>query len=226
MAVGGWGTFMPYLADCRLDFTVLVVLVFMQARILISSGIALTLIWSGVAAVRAYTDAYVSSPEKVMALIEAAPWRVKGSKPSAGDRQQFLDQVADSAAKLTFYQRTKLRDDHQEDIAFFYMELTDSERQWMAEKTVEPFYKTVLKAFNAMPVDERRKIINGTRMQMRKDGRDIGGLERMAQRDPEFWERMATEGISTTYESASSEEKLILGPLLEELQRRVQGLRR
>jgi hypothetical protein len=134
--------------------------------------------------------------------------------------------AADAAAKLTFYQRNKLREENQEDIALFYLDLTDAERQWMAEKTVEPFYKTVLKAFNAMSVDERKKIITGTRQQMRKDGKDIGGLERAAQADPKFWDRMAEEGIGTTYEKASSEEKLMLGPLMEELQRRVQGLRR
>lgn len=198
----------------------------MQARIWISTFIALVLIWAGVALVRAYTDGYVSSPEKVMALIEAAPWREKGAKVDGATRRQHLEKVAESAAKLTFGQRTTLRDEHQEDLAFFYMDLTDAERQWMAEKTVEPFYKTVLKAFNAMSVEERRKMVTNTRVQMRKDGRDIGGLERVTQADPKFWDRIAEEGIATTYEKASSEQKLMLGPLLEELQRRVQGIRR
>ena len=199
---------------------------FRQPRILIPMVIALIAIWSGVFFVRSMTDEYVSSPEKVMELIESAPWRVKGAKVDSGTRRQHLEKVADSAAKLTFSQRNALRDEHQEDIAFFYMDLTDAERQWMAEKTVEPFYKTVLKAFNAMTVDDRRKMINNTRQQMRRDGRDIGALEKRLQQDPKFWDRMAEEGIGKTYESATAEEKLMLGPLLEELQRRVQGLRR
>jgi DNA invertase Pin-like site-specific DNA recombinase len=106
------------------------------------------------------------------------------------------------------------------------MELTDPERQWMAQKTVEPFYQTVLKAFNAMTKEDRRRIITSTRQQMKRDGRDIGGLERVVQEDPEFWDRMAEEGIGSTYESASPEQRLMMGPLMEELQRRVQGLRR
>ncbi len=199
---------------------------FRQPRILIPTILALLAIWGGVSIVRSMTDAYVSSPEKVMELMDTAPWRAKGAKVDAGTRQQHLDKVANSAAMLTFAQRTALRDEHQEDIAMFYLDLTDSERQWMAQKTVEPFYKIVLKAFNTMPVEERRKIINGTRQQMKRDGRDIGGLERLVQDDPKFWDRMAEEGIGTTYEKATPEHKLLLGPLLEELQRRVQGFRR
>jgi hypothetical protein len=198
----------------------------MQLRILIPTFLALAVIWAGVTAVLAWTDDYVSTPEKVMELMDAAPWRKDGSKVDSGTRRQHLERVANSAAKLSFYQRVKLREDHQEDLALFYLDLTDAERQWMAEKTVEPFFKVVLKAFNAMSVEERRKIITSTRAQMRKDGRDIGALERITQADPKFWDRMAEEGIGSTYEKASAEEKLILGPLMEELQRRVQGLRR
>ena len=199
---------------------------FRQPRILIPTVIALITIWAGVFFVRSMTDQYVSSPEKVMELIDNAPWRAKGAKVDASARRQHLEKIADSAAKLTFAQRTALRDEHQEDIAFFYMDLTDAERQWMAEKTVEPFYKTVLKAFNAMTVDDRRKMINTTRQQMRRDGRDIGALEKRVQQDPKFWDRIAEEGIANTYEQATPEEKLMLGPLLEELQRRVQGIKR
>lgn len=197
-----------------------------QPRILIPTVLALIAIWCGVFLVRAYTDEYVSTPEKVMELINAAPWRTKGAKVDSGTRQQHLDKVAEAAAKLTFSQRSQLREENQEDIAFFYMELTDSERQWMAQKTVEPFYQTVLKAFNAMTKEDRRKIITSTRQQMKRDGRDIGTLEKVVQEDPQFWDRMAEEGIGSTYEKATPEQKLLLGPLMEELQRRVQGIRR
>jgi len=197
----------------------------MQPRILIWSSLALAVIWAGVAIVRSYTEDYVSSPEKVMELINASPWK-SNPKADTVTRRAHLEKIADSAAKLTFSERAALREEHQEDIGFFYMELTEPERQWMAQKTVEPFYQTVLKAFNAMPVEDRRKIINNTRQQMRKDGRDIGALERMSATDPKFWDRMAEEGIAGTYESASAEQKLMLAPLLEELQRRVQSLKR
>lgn len=197
-----------------------------QPRILIPTVLALIAIWSGVFLVRAYTDEYVSTPEKVMELINSAPWRKSSNKVDSGTRQQHLDKVAEAAAKLTFSQRTRLREENQEDIAFFYVELTDSERQWMAQKTVEPFYQTVLKAFNAMTKEDRRKIITSTRQQMKRDGRDIGTLEKVVQEDPQFWDRMAEEGIGSTYERATPEQKLMMGPLMEELQRRVQGIRR
>ncbi len=197
-----------------------------QPRILIPSAVALIAIWTAVFAVRGYTDEYVSTPEKVIALINAAPWRTGNPQADRSTRQAHLDLVAESAAKLTFAQRTRLREEHQEDIAFFYMELTEPERQWMAQKTVEPFYQTVLKAFNAMTKEDRLRIITNTRQQMKRDGRDIGGLERIVKDDPDFWDRMAEEGIATTYEKATPEQRLMMGPLMEELQRRVQGLRR
>lgn len=197
-----------------------------QPRILIPSAIALVAIWIGVFAVRAYTDDFVSTPEKVMELINTAPWRTGNLNADRSTRQAHLDRVAESAAKLTFSQRTRLREEFSEDIAFFYMELTEPERQWMAQKTVEPFYQTVLKAFNAMTKEERRSIITKTRQQMKRDGRDIGGLERVVQEDPQFWDRMAEEGIGSTYENATPEQRLMMGPLMEELQRRVQGIRR
>lgn len=197
-----------------------------QPRILIPSVIALIAIWCGVFAVRGYTDEYVSTPEKVMELMNAAPWRNGNANADRSTRQAHLDRVAESAAKLTFSQRTRLREEHQEDIAFFYMELTETERQWMVQKTVEPFYLTVLKSFNVMTKEDRLRILTSTRRQMKQDGRDIGGLERVVKDDPDFWDRMAEEGIATTYEKATPEQRLMMGPLMEELQRRVQGIRR
>jgi hypothetical protein len=195
----------------------------MQLSIWIPTAIALALIWSGVAAVMHMTDDYVATPEQVIELIKASPWRVSGAKPDQATRRQHLEKIANRAALLSSEQRNEMRSEGGEEIALFYMDLTKEEQQWFAQKTVEPFYEIVLKSFNAMSQDERRKMINTTRAQLKKDGKDMSALE---QTDPELWERMAKEGISSSYEKADSATKLMMGPLLEEMQRRVQFLRR
>jgi hypothetical protein len=169
------------------------------------------------------TSDYVSSPEKVIELIKASPWRSAGNKPDQPTRQQHLEKVAEAASLLTPEQRNELRTEGDTEIALFYMDLTEAEQQWFAQKTVEPFYQVVLKSFNAMNAEERRKIINGARQQMKREGKDVSELER---KDPQIWQRLGNEGFSTSYEKADPATKLLMGPLLEELQRRVQFMRR
>jgi HD-GYP domain-containing protein (c-di-GMP phosphodiesterase class II) len=195
----------------------------MRLAIWIPAFIVIALVWGGVAFVMRMTEDYVSDPDEVLALIQESPWRKDGAKVDTATRKQHLEKVATAASLLTSDQRNELRAEHSEDIALFYMDLSKDEQQWFAQKTVEPFYAVVLKAFNAMSEEERRKLIGSARQQMRREGRDTSELEKI---QPDLWEKLAKEGVSSSYEKADSATRLMMGPLLEELQRRVQFMRR
>ena len=195
----------------------------MQLGIWLPALFCIALLWSGVAAVMQLTEDYVSSPEKVVELLQTAPWRKPGSQPDAPSRRAYLEKIAQSAGLMSAEQRDELRADHGEELALFYLDLSPEEQQWFAQKTVEPFYQAVWKAFNAISPDERRKIISSARQRMKRSGKDLSELE---QADPQIWERLAQDGLGSSYDKADARTKLLMGPLLEELQRSVQFMRR
>jgi hypothetical protein len=195
----------------------------MRLTIWVPTALILLAIWAAVGTVMRLTDAYVSTPEQILELIKASPWRKTGARPDPATRRQHLEKIASAAALLTPEQRDEMRSEGEAEMALLYMDLTEEEQQWFAQKTVEPFYQIVLKAFNSMSEEERRKILASTRQAMKREGKDTSELE---QRDPKLWERLAKEGFSTSYDQADSTTKLMMGPLLEELQRRVQFMRR
>ena len=197
----------------------------MRPSILIPTFVALAIIWSGVAVVMQVTDKYIVTPEKVMALVNDAPWK-GGKKPRPDVRKAFLQKVADSVNKLDFEGQRRMREDGRNATEDFFFDLTEEERKWFVSQTVEKQFQQVMKTFKAMSLEERKKMLNISRADMRKNGRDVESLDGLIKENEKAFEIMTEQGIGDYYSQGSDKRKLQLAPLLSELQSRMLGGRR
>ena len=192
----------------------------MRASILIPTIVALVLAWSGVAVVRHVTEPYIITPEKVIALLKAAPWK-NGRKPAPAERKAFLESVVANVNKLTFDGQRHLRDEGRNETEDFVLDLTEAERKWFVAQTVERRFQAVMKSFKVMSLDERRKVINGAKNDMRKNDRGVESLDGLVKDDEKAFENIIAQGIGEYYEKGDDKRKLQLAPLLSEMQTRM-----
>ena len=108
----------------------------MRASILIPAAIALAVIWIAVGVVLHVTEPYVVTPEKILALVQQAPWK-GGKKPGTAERKAFLEKVVEQITRLDLEQARRMRDDGQAATEDFFMDLTDGEQKWFVAQTVE-----------------------------------------------------------------------------------------
>lgn len=198
----------------------------MRLSLLVPAAIALGCIWAGLAIVMSFTEDYISSPEKILRMVNNAPWR-NGKKPSPAERKQYLDELAKFYVMLDMEQRGRLREaDTKGETMFFLAELTDSERKDYLAKILEAQFQPLMKAWPHISKEERRKILGASRSEMRRQGRDTTSLEKLAEGDGGVFDKIVEEGISEYYQGGDDNRKINLAPLMEELQARVQGIRR
>ena len=192
----------------------------MRASILIPTLVALALSWSGVAVVRHVTEPHIITPEKIIALLKAAPWK-NGRKPAPAERKAFLESVVANVNKLTFDGQRHLRDEGRNETEDFVLDLTEDERKWFVAQTVERRFQAVMKAFKVMSLDERRKVINGAKNDMHKNDRGVESLDGLVKDDEKAFENIIAQGIGEYYEKGDDKRKLQLAPLLSEMQTRM-----
>ncbi len=197
----------------------------MRPSILIPTFVALAIIWSGVAVVMQVTDPYIVTPEKVLALVNNAPWK-GGKKPRPDERKAFLQKVADCVNKLDFEGQRRMREEGRNATEDFAFDLTEEERKWFVSQTVEKQFQQVMKTFKAMSVEERKKMLNLSRADMRRNNRDVESLDGLIKEDEKAFEIMTEQGIGEYYQKGNDKRKVLLAPLLGELQARMLGGRR
>ncbi len=194
-------------------------------RIWLTAAGCLLLIWSAVAWVMKETDHLVSWPEKVMDLATAAPW-LDGTESTYEQRQQHLDRVITNLNRLDAPQKRRLREDGQEVLDRFFASLSEEEQKEYVDRTVDPYLSSLEQALKLLPEEERKRLVT----RMRNDLKTLRGKspdgERLGDQDREFMESLVAEDPVLFLREAPMKTKMELAPLLEDMQARIQGLRR
>lgn len=194
----------------------------MNQRFLLFSLVTILLIWGVVAAVFNTTGDHASSPQKVLKLMNASPWL--HSRPTGdADRQQHLGKIIAQINRLDFDQRRELRQHEQESTRPFFDSLTEAEKNRFLQETVEAHFKSVMKAFNQMSQEERRRLVQQARNDLRRNRAEGQNMEQLHQQDDAAFKTMVDKGLSAYYQEASVETKMDLAPYLEEMQQRLRG---
>lgn len=197
----------------------------MSSRALLVTLLALVAIWGAVAAVMNATDKHTSTPEKVLNLMAGASWLQEGASDlSEAERRKQMEATIAQMNLLDFDQRRQMREDGQDVSDRYFNSLSKEEKSYFLEQTVEQHFKSVMKAFNAMSPDDRRKAVERARADMKRNQGDQRGMERMQKEDAQAFEKMVEKGMGAYYEEASAETKMDLAPLLEEMQQRLRSL--
>ena len=183
---------------------------------------SLVLIWAGVAAVLRVTEKHTSTPEKVNALMATAPW-LEGPPATDEARKKYLADIIANVNRLDFDQRRSMREDGRDVSQRFFDSLTKEERARFLEETVEQHFKSVMKAFNQMPREERQKLVKQAMTDMNRNQPDGRNMDRLKQDDEKVYEKVVEKGLGAYYEDASAETKMDLAPLMEQMQQRLRG---
>jgi hypothetical protein len=185
----------------------------------------LAALWSAVALVMHETDDLVSWPGKVQELVENAPW-LAGEQLSDEKRRGYLARVITNYQRLDVGQRKSLREDAQEALDKFFASLSEEEQKVYVNRTIEPLFEVIDRGLKVMPVEDRKRLVT----RMRGDLKNLRGGnaegDRLAEQDRKFMEDLMAEDPLLFLRDASVKQKLELAPVLEDMQSRVQGLRR
>jgi len=183
---------------------------------------SLVLIWAAVAAVLRATERHTSTPEKVNALMATAPW-LDGPPVSDEARTKYLNDIIANVNRLDFDQRRTMREEGRDVGQRFFDSLNKEERARFLEETVEQHFKSVMKAFNQMPREERQRLVKQSMADMNRNQPDGRNMDRLKRDDEEVFEKVVEKGLGAYYEDASAETKLDLAPLMEQMQQRLRG---
>lgn len=173
----------------------------------------LVAIWLVAGGVVWLTRAVRPTPESVSAYIDRHPI---GNLP-APEREKVIAHVAAQFNRLNFEQRQelrKLRTDHR-----FLEQMSPAERQRFLDLTLPEGFRQLMLALNKMDPEKRRKLVQKVLDDMEKEYPTQ--RERI---DDQAIQKIISQGMDSFYQDASADVKLEFAPVIEQLQRSVQGL--
>jgi hypothetical protein len=188
-----------------------------RQRPILLAIIALVVIWAlAIAGYEIAKHAKVT-PEKVRAYIASVDF----NHLSAADREAALRKLAAMLNALSLEERRSLRLNR---LAWFN-EMTDAEKSEFLEATLPTGFKQMLSAFEEMPADKRKKVVDQAVKQMQNareklaaDGQAPSSGTNGEVLSPELQEKVTKIGLQSFYSHSSAETKAELAPLLEEMQ--------
>ena len=196
----------------------------MNLRALLVTVSALVLIWTAVAAVMRATESRTSTPEKVLNLMNTAPW-LDGKEISDAGRKKRLDDIIDQVNHLDYDQQHMMEQDSDREIRKrFHESLTKNEQQRFIQETVEHHFRSVMKAFNKMTREDRQHIIDQAMKDMDRNPEGRTNMEKLKEEDQKVFDTVVEKGLSAYYQDANTQTKLDLEPLMERMQARLQSM--
>ena len=199
------------------------------------------LVWAGVALVGAWLLAWggfswARGAKPTAAKVASYLRSTRLSGLSGETRARALQRLAELLNGLPPEERRKARMERMWQP--WFAEMTDEERGTFIEATAPSAFKQMLAAFEEMPVERRRRTVDEALKRLR-EARDEAaanaetgaGGESGAEDDgaappvlsEELRERITKIGLQTYYAQSSARTKAEMAPLLEELQRMMEG---
>jgi hypothetical protein len=196
--------------------------------------IFVTCTWTAVAVVMWSTEDQVSSPEKVMALMQAAPW-LENPNLNDGIRSAYLEQVIASQNLLDFSERRDFREGGETVMKSFFDSLSEAEQHRYADGTVEQHLKKVIAFLEQMSPETRKSI--AARLRRETGGRGDKPKEKEGSGPSSSGgaqagsvegdlDEMIGFGLEMQYRDAKPIKKLEMAQMLENMQAFLQGFRR
>ena len=178
---------------------------------------AIVVIW--LLAITGYTIAQntIVTADKVRAYVASVNL---GGLPATG-RAQALERLTTMLRAMSPEQRQEVRLDR---TAYrWFDQMTDAEKKAFIEATMPANFKQMLSAFEQLPPDRQRRMLEQTFRQLRATGGGLPpGANGFPQFNPDMLITMRTDGLSNAYSQSSAETQVELAPVLEELQRVMQ----
>ena len=158
------------------------------------------------------------TPESLRRYVETHP--LEGQSES--ERAKRIEAVADQVNGLEFEARQQMRGGRRLDD--FFKSLTPPEQTRFLDLTLPGGFKQMMEAFNKMEPEKRKKFVDKALEEMKQhEGEEPP--PGMPEKLDANAEKMINQGLKSFYSEASAETKMDLSPLLEQMQKNLQGLR-
>lgn len=140
-------------------------------------------------------------------------------------RAKMLKELADKLNRLSAGERRRVRLGRVPERLFNQM--TEQEKGDFIDATMPTGFKQMLGSFEQLPEDKRKRAIETAvkRMRSRRDGDPLGDGPPgdRPQVSEDLQKRIVAVGLQTFYKESSAQTKAEVAPLLEELQRAMEG---
>jgi hypothetical protein len=173
-------------------------------------------IWLVVAGIIHWAHSAKPTPEKLIGYVSAHP--VDGRSPA--QRGKVIDAVAEQMNQLEYEQRRDIRVNRRLDA--FFKSLTPPEQDRFLDLTIPAGYKQMMEAFNKMAPEKRKLMVVKAMEQIKERAID----EAQPNMEDPHVRKMIDQGFQSFYSDASAETKLDLAPLIEQIQKNLQGFGR
>ncbi len=189
-------------------------------RFLIWAVASLAGIWLATWAGHRLIESRRTTAEKVRAYVE----KVDISTLKDAPRAKALKSLEDKLNALSYEERQRLRAERL--VNGWLAQMTEPEKEQFIEATMPTGFRQMITAFEQLPDDKRRKVIDDALKNLRTQNiRPAGGGAAKGDPNssplisPELEARIRTIGLSELLSKSSAQTKAEVAPLLEELQR-------
>jgi hypothetical protein len=139
---------------------------------------------------------------------------------SAAERERIMRELADRLNQLEYEQRQQVRMTRRLDS--FFRTLTPEERMKFLDLTAPAGFHQMMEAFNKMEPAKRKAFVDRALTQMKERGEEGGAPP--STDDPNV-KKIVEHGLRAFYSDASADTKMDLAPLIEQMQKNLQGFR-
>lgn len=198
-----------------------------QQRFIIGAVAAIVGIWLLAIVGHWYLESLKMTSEKVRAYMESVDF----AHLTGTARAKTLKDLEDKLNALSYEERQKLRLQHM--IDEWFNEMTEAEKEQFVEATMPTGIKQMISAFEQLPDDKRRRLIDNTLKNLREAKARGSGMQTGTNSvpngtnsvviSPELEAKMRSLGLQTFYSQSSAETKAEVAPVLEEMQRQMQN---
>lgn len=194
----------------------------MKIKSWVFAALAMAVLWAGAFAIMKWIRSRAMDAEKVALYAQSADLDRLG----LSGRTEFLEGLADRMNRLDFEERQKLQ--ARRELEPLFRQMTEEERLQLLEQTLPEGFKQLMESLNKMSPEQRQRLVQRG-LQNLKDAEkryaenpeDRPGR----QMDDATLQRFTQKGFESYLENASSETKMDMAPLLEQIQMNLQGLR-
>jgi hypothetical protein len=213
-----------------------------QLRFLVGAAAAIAGIWVLAMAGHWYLASLTITADKIRAYVDSVDF----GHLSGDARARALKELEDKLNALSYDERQKLRMQHLVD--GWFNEMTEAEKAQFVEATLPSNITQMINAFQQLPEDKRRRLIDRTMRNLQDsggNGNNPNGRQRMWGTNappnsingtnappggtnappisPELEAKIRSVGLKTFYSQSSAETKAELAPVLEELQHQMES---
>jgi hypothetical protein len=188
----------------------------------------LAVVWLAVWGVRSFASSKKITAERLNERVESADfadWSDRDTlddSPEGKRRLKEIRKIAEMVNRLDFQEREKNRRNRSGEV--FFRKLSTQEKNLFIDLTVMESMNRFMEALDAMPPEQRRKIVEQGLKQV-QEGQTEEEMARAQELGPDLLEKISQEGMRAYFEKSGAQTKLDLAPLMEAINETMQGLR-